>query len=134
MCQCSCDFEVNQTKGGCQSGRKVVPYNSKSDLPLGKIYQTDDSAPLQFFNIFNPIFYRERDGNVLKERIENERKEMQILIDKDRDDTNKKLKEEHDQRRIEQMELVQRLDNNEKCGKSDITVSNQPSKFLNRQA
>ena len=56
-------------------------------------------------------------------RIDNERKEMQILIDKDRDDTNKKLKEEHDQRRIEQMELVQRLDNNEKCGKTDITVS-----------
>ena len=45
------------------------------------------------------------------------------VIDKDRDDTNKKLKEEHDQRRIEQMELVQRLDNNEKCGKTDITVS-----------
>ena len=36
--QCSCDFEVNQTniKGGCHSGRKVVPHNSKSDLPLGK--------------------------------------------------------------------------------------------------
>ena len=33
---CSCDFEVNQTKvkGGCQSGRKVVPHDSKSDLPL----------------------------------------------------------------------------------------------------
>ena len=33
--QCSCDFEVNQTKirGSCQSGRKVVPNNSKSDLP-----------------------------------------------------------------------------------------------------
>ena len=29
-------FEINRTKmkGGCQSGRKVVPYNSKSDLPL----------------------------------------------------------------------------------------------------
>ena len=28
--QCSCDFKVNQTKikGGCQSGRKVVPQNS----------------------------------------------------------------------------------------------------------
>ena len=47
---------------------------------------------------------------------------MQILIDKDRDNFNNKLKEEHDQRRIEQMELVQRLDNNERCGKSDITV------------
>ena len=28
--------EINRTKikGGCQSGRKVVPHNSKSDLPL----------------------------------------------------------------------------------------------------
>ena len=29
-------FEINRTKikGNCQSGRKVVPHNSKSDLPL----------------------------------------------------------------------------------------------------
>ena len=29
-------FRINQTKikGGCQSGRKVVMHNSKSDLPL----------------------------------------------------------------------------------------------------
>ena len=29
-------FEINQTKikGDCQSGRKVVAYDSKSDLPL----------------------------------------------------------------------------------------------------
>ena len=29
-------FEINWTKikGGCQSGRKVVTHNSKSDLPL----------------------------------------------------------------------------------------------------
>ena len=29
-------FEINQTKieGGCQSERKVVTYDSKSDLPL----------------------------------------------------------------------------------------------------
>ena len=35
----TCDLEVNQTKikGGCQSGRKVVTHNSKSDLPLGQI-------------------------------------------------------------------------------------------------
>ena len=34
--QYSCDFEVNQTKikGGCQSRRKVVTDDSKSDLPL----------------------------------------------------------------------------------------------------
>ena len=33
--KCSCNFEVNQTKikGGCQSGKKVVPHDSKSDLP-----------------------------------------------------------------------------------------------------
>ena len=30
-------FEINQTKikGGCESGRKVVTHNPKSDLPLG---------------------------------------------------------------------------------------------------
>ena len=29
-------FEINWTniKGGCQSGRKVLPYDFKSDLPL----------------------------------------------------------------------------------------------------
>ena len=29
-------FDINGTKikGGCQSGRKVVPHDSKSDLPL----------------------------------------------------------------------------------------------------
>ena len=29
-------FEINRTKikGGCQSGRKMVTHNSKSDLPL----------------------------------------------------------------------------------------------------
>ena len=32
-------FEINQTKikGGCQSGRKVITHNSKSDLPLSHI-------------------------------------------------------------------------------------------------
>ena len=28
-------FEINRTKIKCQSGRKVVVHNSKSDLPLG---------------------------------------------------------------------------------------------------
>ena len=27
-------FEINQIKGGCQSVRKVVAHDSKSDLPL----------------------------------------------------------------------------------------------------
>ena len=33
-------FEINQTKikSGCQSGRKVVTHNSKSDLPLTSIF------------------------------------------------------------------------------------------------
>ena len=33
-------FEVNQTKikGGCQSGRKLVPHDSKSDLPLTNFF------------------------------------------------------------------------------------------------
>ena len=32
-------FEINQTqiKGGCQSGRKVVAHNPKSDLPLVRL-------------------------------------------------------------------------------------------------
>ena len=38
----ACDFEVNQTeryiKDGCQSGRKVISHNSKSDLPLDVFY------------------------------------------------------------------------------------------------
>ena len=35
-------FEINQGKimGGCQSGRKVVTNNSKSDLPLMNKYKT----------------------------------------------------------------------------------------------
>ena len=33
-------FEINRTKikGGCQSGRKVVFHDSRSDLPLGKFF------------------------------------------------------------------------------------------------
>ena len=39
LCMCSWDSEVNKTKikGGCQSGRKVVPHDSKSDLPLDRL-------------------------------------------------------------------------------------------------
>ena len=34
-------FEINRIKikGGCQSGRKVVPHDSKSDLPLSGIHE-----------------------------------------------------------------------------------------------
>ena len=42
-------FEVNQTKikGGCQSGRKVVPHDSKSDLPL---HRNGITAPLVYLS------------------------------------------------------------------------------------
>ena len=57
---------------------------------------------------------------MIKERIDNERKELQISIDKDRDNVTRRLAEEHDMRRIEQMEMQQRLDTNERAGKTDI--------------
>merc|ERR1719495_2655254 len=63
---------------------------------------------------------REKQDDMIKDRIDNERKELQISIDKDRDNVTRRLAEEHDMRRIEQMEMQQRLDNNERSGKTDI--------------
>ena len=42
-------FETNQTKikGGCQSGRKVVTHNSKSDLPLIMMHLNDMNSIVQ---------------------------------------------------------------------------------------
>ena len=39
-------FQINWTtiKGGCQSGRKVVTHNSKSNLPLGTDTNPDTNA------------------------------------------------------------------------------------------
>ena len=39
-------FEINRTKikGSCQSGRKVVPHNSKSDLPLVQMHMIMKTA------------------------------------------------------------------------------------------
>ena len=39
-------FEINQTKikGGCQSRRKIVTLNSKSDLPLVGLKKRDSSV------------------------------------------------------------------------------------------
>ena len=64
---------------------------------------------------------REKADDMIKTQIDNERKELQISIDKDRENVTRRLAEEHDMRRIEQMEMQQRLDNNEKSGKTDIT-------------
>ena len=53
-------FEINQTKikGGCQSGRKIVTHNSKSDLPLVRSYQKMDIDSLESrfsISLFNGI-------------------------------------------------------------------------------
>ena len=49
--QWSCDFEVNQTNimGSCQSGRKVAPQYSKSDMPLK--YTSSSNTYSNFFNL-----------------------------------------------------------------------------------
>merc|ERR1719331_2470003 len=64
---------------------------------------------------------RERDVEVIKRRIEDEKEELTQTINRDRDNMTKRLGEEHDQRRIEQMEVTQRLENTEKGSKNDIT-------------
>ena len=63
---------------------------------------------------------RERDVDHVRKRIEEEKEELKLTIDRDRDNMTKKLNEEHDQRRIEQLEVQQRLENTEKSGKNDM--------------
>ena len=43
-------FEINRTKikGGCQSGRKMVTHNSKSNLPLVENIGSTDCSTLDF--------------------------------------------------------------------------------------
>ena len=54
-------FEINRTKGGCQSGREVVTHNSKSDLRLKlhiyfiKVVQMGFQFE-KIINIANPLF------------------------------------------------------------------------------
>ena len=74
-------FEINRTeiKGGCQSGRKVVTHNFKSDLPLseirenchcvrggrtvGKDIQTHTLAPRRCFDLVFSIWVK-RGGQI----------------------------------------------------------------------
>ena len=44
-------FEINwsKIKGGCQSGRKVVAHNSKSDMPLVKTENNIQTEKLAAF-------------------------------------------------------------------------------------
>jgi len=63
---------------------------------------------------------REKDVESVKRKIDDEKQELQLSIDRDRDNVTKRLNEEHDQRRIEQMEVQQRLENTEKSGQNDM--------------
>ena len=47
-------------------------------------------------------------------------KNVLMLLFQDRENMTRRLAEEHDMRRLEQMEMQQRFDNNEKAGKTDI--------------
>ena len=47
-------FEINRTKinDGCQSGRKVVPHDTKSDLPLAQLtHSLVDSSVCIYSNL-----------------------------------------------------------------------------------
>ena len=46
---------------------------------------------------------------------------MKGVMDRDRDTLGRRLAEEHDQRRIEQLEVQQRMENCEKVGKNDMS-------------
>ncbi len=48
---------------------------------------------------------REKGEALTRERIENEKKELQLSVDRDRDNFSRKMAEEHDQRRLEHMEM-----------------------------
>ena len=56
-------FDINRTKikGGCQSGRKVVTHNSKSDLPLDT-YTTGDKVKysIMLSLVMQYIFYKSK--------------------------------------------------------------------------
>ena len=52
---------------------------------------------------------REREMDNVKRRIDDEKDALKQVIDRDRDNVTRKMNEEHDQRRIEQMEMTQRL-------------------------
>ena len=52
---------------------------------------------------------REREIEHVKKRVDDEKEELKLTINRDRDNMTKKMNEEHDQRRIEQLEMTQRL-------------------------
>ena len=58
-------FEINRAKikAGCQSGRKVVPHDSKSDLPLDT-YTTGDKVKysIMLSLVMQYIFYKSKFG------------------------------------------------------------------------
>ena len=93
-----------------------------SFLSEGKIHQGQlDSVATDLLDVLKKERVdRERAVESLKRRIDDEKSELQDTLDRDRANMSKKMNEEHDQRRIEQLEVQQRLENTEKSGKSDI--------------
>ena len=59
-------YEINWTniKGGCQSGRKVITHNSKSDLPLGDLYKKKELTPRLPRQHFLPEQFPPRDHHL----------------------------------------------------------------------
>ena len=96
--------------------------SKESILSEGKILQGQlDSVTSDLLDVLKKeTVNRERAVESLKRRVEDEKKELQDTLDRDRGYVSKKMNEEHDQRRIEQLEVQQRLENTEKSGKSDI--------------
>ena len=62
-------FEINwiKIKGSCQSGRKVVTHDSKSDLPL--VFH----RPEYSFSLFSPKKLVDQAMGLLKETLSNEK-------------------------------------------------------------
>ena len=60
-------FEIKKTKikGGCKSGRKVVPHDSKSDLPLGMSTGRLSSTPGIIYTLskLGGVLWQEIEGN-----------------------------------------------------------------------
>ena len=73
-------FEINQTKikGGCQSGRKVLPNDSKSDLPL----ETSKKNPREHHAVQSSVhcLVQEIVANILLIRIELKQRKLLLVF------------------------------------------------------
>ena len=72
-------FEINPTKikGGCQSGRKGIAHNSKSDLPLS----WQDWVVVMFFERkLQPGFFSLCSGFQYKKKLEKKQNELYLFL------------------------------------------------------